>query len=736
VPHFVHAGYIFQDPGPAQYGGWTFPIQCWDYAHSADGWRFNVGWPGCIYDPTILGYFRAESATGVVNSYAVGYGNGGAAPLYQYTASAGVLTVPQGTPVTLSWDMPPFITVGMRAHTDACCYDTIFTTRDLSVYSNQAANFPGFYVGYGAVVVTPPVGYSVYRVQAYIPGAPRNVFGDGYPAAQYYLDIPINVIPAVPTLSIYADANVVWPNSSVGIHWRTTNESNCTVYAGDAGAVFAQAVNGDQATWALQSDVTFTLACADGNTVSTRVYVQPIGSQGTPTCSVISGWACQNAIPSQPINVDMYLNGPAGVGTGYGRYPANQSRPDVSAAGYCNGNPNSGFSFPTPSILKDGAPHSIYLYAINGVGDPYNPVLFSSPQTVQCASAPPNPTITINGQSSITLHPGDAYDWEWNTPNPAGDNFGSVYTVNGVPMGGWIANTASGSATGIIDSSLLNKYYVISYAASNTAGSNTATGAVYICPAGQTGSGGVCVPNTVSITADSATVVRNRTTGIHWRTTNETACTVYANYAVFATGVSGDQMSPALPSDTTFTLSCADGLNTNTVVRVVDPAVSIYADSATVTRNGTTGIHWRTTGETACTVYANAAVFATGLSGDQMSPALPSDTTFTLSCADGLNANTVVTVQVILVGSISQFSASPSRVRAGETTNLTWSTTNMSTCRVTNSAGTLVSSLLNSSGFPQTLTHSEVYTLTCVDGAGRTTTAKATAGLIPHIQEI
>jgi hypothetical protein len=567
---------------------------------------------------------------------------------------------------------------------------------------------------------------------------PYRVSTDIYPdpVPPYVLGVTVNVIPAVPTLSIYADANVVWPNSSVGIHWRTTNESNCTVYAGDAGAVFAQAVNGDQATWALQSDVTFTLACADGNTVSTRVYVQPIGSQGTPTCSVISGWACQNAIPSQPINVDMYLNGPAGVGTGYGRYPANQSRPDVSAAGYCNGNPNSGFSFPTPSILKDGAPHSIYLYAINGVGDPYNPVLFSSPQTVQCASAPPNPTITINGQSSITLHPGDAYDWEWNTPNPAGDNFGSVYTVNGVPMGGWIANTASGSATGIIDSSLLNKYYVISYAASNTAGSNTATGAVYICPAGQTGSGGVCVPNTVSITADSATVVRNRTTGIHWRTTNETACTVYANYAVFATGVSGDQMSPALPSDTTFTLSCADGLNTNTVVRVVDPAVSIYADSATVTRNGTTGIHWRTTGETACTVYANAAVFATGLSGDQMSPALPSDTTFTLSCADGLNANTVVTVQVILVGSISQFSASPSRVRAGETTNLTWSTTNMSTCRVTNSAGTLVSSLLNSSGFPQTLTHSEVYTLTCVDGAGRTTTAKATAGLIPHIQEI
>jgi hypothetical protein len=509
------------------------------------------------------------------------------------------VSVAAGTSVAVEWSVQGNTTYDLVGHINGSCAISIFGV-DIGCVNGAGANPQAFTVAFaswaalngggvalsGSTVITPSVSTTETLngdgpdMGEYQTDADGNFIGYPVtPGSGWGISIPITVAPAVPTLSIYADANVVWPNSSVGIHWRTTSESNCTVYAGDQGAVFAQAVNGDQATWALQADTTFTLQCADGNTVSTRVFVQPIGDQNVATCSVIHG-------------VDIYYNGPAGTGTGYGRFPANQSRPDVPAAGYCNGNAAVGFSIPTPSILKDGNPHSVYVYAINGVGDPYNPVLFSGPQTVQCGSTCPLGQSLVNGVCVPTT-----------------------------------------------------------------------------CPAGQTLVNGVCVPNTCPA---GQTLVNG-------------VCTVVTLCPIHSTGT--------VPN-------C-----------VCDPGyVNAGGSGATLV----------------CTLVPVCPANSVGTYPD-------------CTCAAGYESNgsgAALVCTRIPAGSITSFAATPTRVRSGETTSLAWSTANMASCRISNTEGVVVSSLTNSGGLQQQITHAEVYTLSCTGRDSKTYTARTTAGLIPNVIEL
>jgi hypothetical protein len=61
--------------------------------------------------------------------------------------------------------------------------------------------------------------------------------------------------------------------------------------------------------------------------------------------------------------VHAYLDGPAGAGgTLIGAIPANIPRPDLPAPG------SYGFRFPIPSQHRDGQPHNLYVYGVDGTG--------------------------------------------------------------------------------------------------------------------------------------------------------------------------------------------------------------------------------------------------------------------------------------------------------------------------------------------------------------------------------
>jgi hypothetical protein len=97
----------------------------------------------------------------------------------------------------------------------------------------------------------------------------------------------------------------------------------------------------------------------------------PIGviDTGVSNCQIVQGWSCDKDTPSQPTLVQMFQDGPAGVGKYIAAPTANQVR-DAGVAAACGGTANHGYSIVVPTALKDGKNHTLYVYGINtGAGN-------------------------------------------------------------------------------------------------------------------------------------------------------------------------------------------------------------------------------------------------------------------------------------------------------------------------------------------------------------------------------
>jgi Domain of unknown function (DUF1906) len=102
------------------------------------------------------------------------------------------------------------------------------------------------------------------------------------------------------------------------------------------------------------------------------------------SCDQLAGWAQDPNSPTTSIPVDIYLDGPAGSGTGIGRFSAANPRSDLcTAIGSCN----HGFTIQPPSSLYDGHAHTIYAYGIAVTSGAPNSMLAGAPKTLQCATA-------------------------------------------------------------------------------------------------------------------------------------------------------------------------------------------------------------------------------------------------------------------------------------------------------------------------------------------------------------
>ncbi|MGE0792176.1 MAG: glycoside hydrolase family 25 protein [Sandaracinaceae bacterium] len=110
----------------------------------------------------------------------------------------------------------------------------------------------------------------------------------------------------------------------------------------------------------------------------------PRGFLDAATCSEIRGWAQDPDAADAPIDVHVYIGGPAGSGApGFPRH-ADVSRDDLcSTIGSCA----HGFSMPLPLSFFDGADHEVYAYGIDSMGGE-NTLLSGAPITVRCDEAP------------------------------------------------------------------------------------------------------------------------------------------------------------------------------------------------------------------------------------------------------------------------------------------------------------------------------------------------------------
>jgi hypothetical protein len=148
------------------------------------------------------------------------------------------------------------------------------------------------------------------------------------------------------------------------------------------------------------------------------------------------------------------------------------------------------------------------------------------------------------------------------------------------------------------------------------------------------------------------------------------------------------------------------------------PNVSLSADSATVSLQGSTTLQWTADNAASCTA-SGGWTGARGLSGSETVGPLAATTTFVLTCTgSGGSASQRVSVAVTNGSPVPtvSISASPANIAAGESTSLTWHSMNATGCEASGGwSGAKATSGNETVGPVQA---SSVYTLSCTGPGG------------------
>jgi hypothetical protein len=163
----------------------------------------------------------------------------------------------------------------------------------------------------------------------------------------------------------------------------------------------------------------------------------PIGYLDTATCDSITGWSEDPDTADSPINVNVYIDGPEGVGQG--PYPVTADgdrRTDLEPVigyGY------HGFTLATPAAFHDGRTHTVYAYGTDSYGGG-DTLLTDAPKSFTCINHPPDGYIDPPAPSTCGLISG----WARDIDSPGEAVQVDVY-VDGVFQG---TTTASGARPG------------------------------------------------------------------------------------------------------------------------------------------------------------------------------------------------------------------------------------------------------------------------------------------------
>jgi hypothetical protein len=243
-------------------------------------------------------------------------------------------------------------------------------------------------------------------------------------------------------------------------------------------------------------------------------------------------------------------------------------------------------------------------------------------------------------------------------------------------------------------------------------------------------------PPVASISAAATTVGSGGTTTLTWTSTNATACTGSDGWTG-ALSPSGSQMTAALTTSTTFSLTCSGPGGTSSpaaVTVVVAPAatVTLMANPQTVVAGGTSTLTWTSTNATSCTASGGwSGAQATG--GTQATAALTTSTTYSLTCTGpgGASAPAAVTIAVgaVTPPATVSLTANPQSVVVGATSTLTWTSTNATSC--TASGGWTGAQATSGTQVTAALTTSTTYSLTCTGAGGASTPAAVTVVVAP-----
>jgi PKD repeat protein len=239
------------------------------------------------------------------------------------------------------------------------------------------------------------------------------------------------------------------------------------------------------------------------------------------------------------------------------------------------------------------------------------------------------------------------------------------------------------------------------------------------------GGGGVLPPPTLTFTASPTSITSGNSSTLTWSSTNATGCT--NNFS--GAGLSGTKVvSPT--TNTTYSITC-NGLGgniTKTATVTVSaapppppaPTVTLTASPTSIISGQSSTLTWSSSNATSCTNNFSG----TGTSGTKVVSPTASKT-YTVTCT-GSGGSTTKNINVMVTGTTPPpppptaiLSASPTSITSGQSSTLTWSSTNATSCTNNFSgSGTSGTKVISP-------TLSATYTLTCT-GAGGSVTSNAT----------
>ena len=327
----------------------------------------------------------------------------------------------------------------------------------------------------------------------------------------------------------------------------------------------------------------------------------------------------------------------------------------------------------------------------------------------------PTPTLSLIA-SPTTVAAGNASTLQWSTANAA----------SCTASGGWTgAKATSGSqSTGAIVSTT-----TFTLTCTGPGGTIARNATVTVAPAPQ-----------VSLSSSPTSVASGAAATLTWTSTNASSCSASGGWSGAKT-TNGSQTTGPLAASTSYTLTCSGtgGSKSATTAVTVDStpiaSVTLSASPQSVTSGGSTTLTWSSNNATSC-LATDGWSGNRPTSGSEAIGSLTATTSFSLTCSNAVNSDgktvTVAVTQPQVPAVV--FTASPSTVANGNSSLLSWSSTNATSC--TASGAWSGSQLVSGSASTGPLTSNASYTLACT-GAGGTTTksvsivVSSTASLFP-----
>ena len=317
---------------------------------------------------------------------------------------------------------------------------------------------------------------------------------------------------------------------------------------------------------------------------------------------------------------------------------------------------------PVASGSKSVTPTETTTYTLtagNAAGSNTRTVTIRVKPRIDSFSADPT-TITAGGSSTL----------EWETTNAT-----STSINKGV---GSVTPVASGS-----ESVSPTETTTYTLTARNSAGRNTRSVKVTVTEPD--------CPVIGSFTASSTSITVGGSTTLRWTTTDATSTSIDQGVGSVTPVASGSKsVSPATTTKYTLTAGGVSGCTaaTDAVTVKVKPRIdSFTADAATITEGQSTTLRWTTTNATSVSIPGTSGTLA--VDGDtSISPTTTTTYTLTASNADGSNTATKK-VTVVDPPVIDSFSASKTTITEGQSTKLSWTTTDATSVTISTISGTL-----------------------------------------------